>query len=76
MDVALDTAAVLATLPRPARELCERLKKDTVAEVARQMGVPRSTLRDDIARLRDHFRAMGLTFFPRAVRHFAVAASR
>jgi RNA polymerase sigma-70 factor, ECF subfamily len=76
LDIVLDTETVLAELPCRARELCERLKNDTVAEVARQMGVPRSTLRDDIARLRKHFQTMGLTHFSESVRHFAVAASR
>ncbi len=59
VDQVLDTDAILAQLPREARKLCERLKRDSVSEVARQMGVPRSTLRDGIAQLREHFQTRG-----------------
>ncbi len=55
-----DVAAVLAKLPRDLRDLCERLKDHSVAEVARQLGLPRRTLRDAIGRLRLHFEAAGL----------------
>jgi RNA polymerase sigma-70 factor (ECF subfamily) len=61
IDIALDTATVLAGLPPKTRRLCERLKRDSVAEVARQMGVPRSTLRSRIQRLRERFQMSGET---------------
>lgn len=65
IDAALDTAMLLADLPCRAREICERLKNDTIAEVARQMGLPRSTLRGEITRLRGHFRTVGRAIPPR-----------
>ncbi len=52
-----DVAAVLDNLPDDLRDLCERLKEKSVAEVARDLGIPRSTLRDRISKLREHFDA-------------------
>lgn len=60
IELAHDVAAVLATLPTDLRDLCERLKDHSVAEAARQLGVPRRTLRDAIGRLRQHFEEAGL----------------
>ena len=76
LDTVLDTKTVLAQLPRRARALCERLKQHTVAEVARQLSIPRSTLRGDIARVREQFQRAGFTISQKTVRHFAAAASR
>lgn len=55
-----DVAAVLAKLPPDLRDLCERLKHHSITEVARQLGVPRTTLHDAIRRLRQHFEEAGL----------------
>jgi RNA polymerase sigma-70 factor (ECF subfamily) len=55
-----DVAAVLAKLPPDLRDLCERLKHHSITEVARQLGVPRTTLHDAIRRLRQHFEDAGL----------------
>jgi RNA polymerase sigma-70 factor (ECF subfamily) len=60
VELVHDVAAVLAKLPPDLRDLCERLKDHSVAEVARQLGVPRRTLRDTIGRLRRHFEEAGL----------------
>jgi RNA polymerase sigma-70 factor, ECF subfamily len=76
LDTVLDTKTVLAQLPRRARALCERLKQHTVAEVARQLRVPRSTLRGDIARVREQFQRAGFTISQKSVRHFAASAGR
>lgn len=54
-EQAQDVAAVMAKLPSDLRELCERLKVHSVAEVARRMGVPRRTLRNAIEELRRRF---------------------
>jgi RNA polymerase sigma factor (sigma-70 family) len=58
IDLAIDTSSLMAQLPRRSRELCKRLMGASVAEVARQMNIPRSTLRDEITRLREHFYTM------------------
>jgi len=56
----LDLATVIASLPPELRDLCERLKTCTVAEISRQTGVPPSTLRSRIKRIRQRFQNAGL----------------
>jgi transcriptional regulator of acetoin/glycerol metabolism len=48
-------AGVLATLPDDLRDLAERLKRQSVSEVARELRVPRTTLYRNLERLRRHF---------------------
>jgi RNA polymerase sigma factor (sigma-70 family) len=55
-----DVAAVLAGLPPLWREACERLKHDSVSQVARDLGIPRTTLSSLVGRLRRHFEPAGL----------------
>ncbi len=55
-----DVATVLAKLPPHLRDLCQRLQKQTVAEIARDTGVPPTTLHDHIQRLREIFTEAGL----------------
>ncbi len=55
-----DVATVLTKLPPDLRDLCERLKRHSVAEVARQLDMPRQTLQDAIQRLRSQFEDTGL----------------
>lgn len=59
-DLAIDVADLLARLPAELRDLAERLKTQTLSQVAREMGVPRSTLQRRVARLRRHFEEAGL----------------
>ncbi|MFV0444093.1 MAG: RNA polymerase sigma factor [Planctomycetaceae bacterium] len=58
-----DIEAALETLPDPIRELCERLKHDSIAATADAMGVPRSTLMSLLRRLRPTFERLGLSAF-------------
>jgi RNA polymerase sigma-70 factor (ECF subfamily) len=60
MELTHDVAAVLVQLPPDLRDLCERLKHHSITEVARRLGVPRTTLYDAIRRLRQHFEDAGL----------------
>jgi RNA polymerase sigma-70 factor (ECF subfamily) len=53
--LALDVATVLAGLPREDRDLVAALLTKSKAEVARERGVPRSTLEGDVQRLRRRF---------------------
>jgi DNA-directed RNA polymerase specialized sigma24 family protein len=55
LDVVLDVQHILARLPEQAQQLCERLMSDSLAEVARQMQVPRTTLYSRILVLRNGF---------------------
>lgn len=59
MELRLDVATVLASLPTDLRDLCERLKENSVTAVARQLGMSRRCVRDAIARIRQHFVAGG-----------------
>ena len=40
----MDIAEVVARLPDDLRDLCQRLQRDSISQVARDLGVPRSTL--------------------------------
>ena len=55
-----DLAGVLAALPTELRDLAERLKSHSIAEIARDLGVPRTTLNDTVRRLRQRFEQAGL----------------
>lgn len=54
-ELTLDTASLLADLPPALREICERLKRVSISAVAREMGVPRTTLCYQLRRLRIRF---------------------
>ncbi len=58
--LAIDVAAVLETLPPELRELCRRLKAETVTEISRDTGVPRGTIYESIKKLREIFKDAGL----------------
>ena len=57
----MDLGQAIASLPEELRDLCLRLHDSTMAEVAREMGIPRTTLYDRLSKLRDAFREAGLT---------------
>jgi len=59
-ELALDVEAVLKRLPDNLRRLCQFLKVGGIANAARAMGVPRTTLNDRVKKLRDAFGPAGL----------------
>jgi len=59
-ELVMDTAEMLSRLPGPLRDLAERLMHDSVTNVARDMGIPRTTIYTEIARLRRRFEKTGL----------------
>ena len=59
-DIRFDVDRVIAALPEDLQELCEKLQSSNMAEIAREMGVPRSTLYGKLTKLRDAFREAGL----------------
>ncbi len=59
-QLALDLTEVLGRLPRGKREMLESLKTESVSEIARRLKLPRSTLSDQISRLRHLFEEAGL----------------
>lgn len=70
IDLRLDLSLVLDDLPEDLRHLARRLQTRTVAEIARELGVPRSTLYEKgIARLRKIFEDNGLREYLEGTRH-------
>jgi RNA polymerase sigma-70 factor, ECF subfamily len=59
-DMAVDVQAAIASLPPRLQVLCSHLQTKTIAEVARELGVPRMTLYGDIKRLKAAFEEAGL----------------
>ncbi len=59
-QLAADIATVQATLPPQLREMCELLKREGPSDVARRLGVPRSTLDQLIREVREYFAEAGL----------------
>src|SRR5262245_60246717 len=55
-----DVTDVLAGLPANVREFAEMLKHCSVAEAARRLGIPRTTLYAHVQRIRRHFERSGL----------------
>ncbi len=69
-DLQLDLALVLEELPDDLRDLAGRLQTRTVAEIARELGVSRSTLyQKGISRLRKIFQDNGLREYLDEPRH-------
>ena len=70
LDLRIDLKLVLDDLPDDLRELARRLQTRTVAEIARELGVPRSTLYEKgIASLRKIFEDNGLREYLGDTRH-------
>jgi len=59
-DLAVDLQEVLDRLPAEHRDICLKLAAATVAEVAAAMGKPRTSLYEDIKKLRTLLEASGL----------------
>jgi hypothetical protein len=64
-DLRSDVATVLARLTPEERELCERLKTESLSAIARDKGVPRMTLAYAVQKLRQTFADAGLNDFLR-----------
>lgn len=60
VDLALDVQAAIDKLPAELREVCERLKYQSPAEIARELSIPKTSVSRRIAQIREHFLAAGL----------------
>ena len=58
-ELSEDLSTVLDRLPPDLREMCERLKTMSITELAREMDVPRRTLRDRLESVRHALRGAG-----------------
>lgn len=59
-DLSIDTRDVIAELPPELKKLCFRLQCQTIAEIVRETGIPRSTIYESIKKLRALFEEAGL----------------
>lgn len=57
VELAMDIESITASLPEDLRDLCMRLKTQTVLEISRENGVACATLYRRIKKLREHFTA-------------------
>ncbi len=55
-----DLAEVIDSMPGELRDLAERMKTQSISAIAREIGVPRTTLNDAVRRLRQRFEQTGL----------------
>lgn len=60
LELQLDVQQALQRLPEDLRPIAERLQHLSIAELARELGVPRTTLYESIKRIRGRFQRMGL----------------
>jgi RNA polymerase sigma factor (sigma-70 family) len=60
VQLALDMADVIATLPESWQILLELRKTQTMTEIADELGVPRTTLNDWMRRIRTRFEKAGM----------------
>lgn len=59
-NLRVDLRRVLSTLSPQQLDICARLSRDNIADVARQMGLPRMTLYYHLKKIREHFENAGL----------------
>lgn len=60
IDMRVDLETALSKLTPKQREICDHLLRDTISPAARELGIPRSTLRDAVAKIREVFLDAGL----------------
>lgn len=76
-DLKLDISQALDELPAELLDLAHRLQTKTMAEIARELGVPRSTLYEKgIARLRKIFEDKGLREYLGEARHLGAGPGK
>lgn len=63
VELALDLAEVISTLPQPWQTLLELRKTHTMQEIADEMGVPRTTLNSWMRHIRDRFHEADMADF-------------
>lgn len=59
----LDVNQAVASLPEPLRLLAERLKTQSIAAIARELGIPRTTLNSRMRQIRRRFEEAGLRIY-------------
>ncbi len=59
-EMVMDVERTLERLPENFRDLCERLKTQTVSDISSELGMPRSTIYEAIRKVREIFDEAGL----------------
>jgi RNA polymerase sigma-70 factor (ECF subfamily) len=59
-DLGIDVHSVVDQLPPKLRDMCQRLMRDSITDVSRETGIPRSTLYGIIDKVRAAFKNAGL----------------
>jgi RNA polymerase sigma factor (sigma-70 family) len=59
-DLTDDLAQLLRQMPVEQRDLCLRLQSEPLAAIAREVGVPRTTLQESVSKIRRRFEDAGL----------------
>jgi DNA-directed RNA polymerase specialized sigma24 family protein len=60
IDLRVDLTVAFGKLNPKQRAICDQLLREALSPAAKEMGVPRSTLRDAVAKIRQIFRDAGL----------------
>lgn len=60
LSLSIDLSRAIASLPPELRELCNQLQEKSMAEISRDIGIPRGTLYDRLKELRHLFEDRGL----------------
>lgn len=60
VELGMDITDIMAQLPEDLRDLCVRLQRCSVSQIARDLGVPRTTVSAAVGRLRAHFEKAGM----------------
>ena len=60
IDIKNDLNAAMKKLTPRQREICDLLLREAVTPASRELGIPRSTLRDAVSKIREVFRDAGL----------------
>jgi hypothetical protein len=60
IDLRVDLEIAFGKLSPRQRAICDELLREALSPAAKELGVPRSTLRDAVAKIREVFRDAGL----------------
>jgi RNA polymerase sigma-70 factor (ECF subfamily) len=63
LDRGIDVGRAVTGLPPSLKTLCDRLGRSSVSEIARELGLSRSTVYGALARIRARFAAAGLSSY-------------
>lgn len=58
-DLRMDLATVISTLPAKFQDLLMRRQSQSITEISRDLGIPRTTLNDWMSQIRKHFAEAG-----------------